>query len=76
MLWVKSRAHVDFKYVIKLLLKVLPSWRDGSEGKSIDCFFEGPEFKSHQPHGGSQPSVMGSDVLFWCLKTDTVYSYK
>ena len=26
---------------------------------------EGPEFKSQQPHGGSQPSVMGSDALFW-----------
>jgi hypothetical protein len=24
----------------------------------------GPEFNSQQPHGGSQPSVMGSDVLF------------
>jgi hypothetical protein len=27
----------------------------------------GPEFKSQQPHGGSQPSVMGSDALFWCV---------
>jgi hypothetical protein len=24
-----------------------------SRGKSTDCFSEGPEFKSHQPHGGS-----------------------
>jgi len=24
-----------------------------------------PEFNSQQPHGGSQPSVMGSDALFW-----------
>ena len=23
-----------------------------------------PEFKSQQPHGGSQPSVMGSDALY------------
>jgi hypothetical protein len=28
---------------------------------------EGPEFKSQQPHGGSQPSVMRSDALFWCI---------
>jgi hypothetical protein len=42
-------------------------WRDGSVGKSTDCSSEGPEFKSQQPHGGSQPSVMGSDALFWCL---------
>jgi hypothetical protein len=26
--------------------------------KSTDCSSEGPEFKSQQPHGGSQPSVM------------------
>jgi hypothetical protein len=31
------------------------------------------EFKSQQPHGGSQPPVMRSDTLFWCLKTATVY---
>jgi hypothetical protein len=24
--------------------------------KSTDCSSKGPEFKSHQPHGGSQPS--------------------
>jgi hypothetical protein len=27
----------------------------------------GPEFKSQQPHGGSQPSVMRSDALFWYI---------
>jgi hypothetical protein len=42
-------------------------WRDGSAVKSTDCFSEGPEFKSQQPHGGSQPSVMRSDALFWCI---------
>jgi hypothetical protein len=40
-------------------------WRDGSAVKSTDCSFKGPEFKSQQPHGGSKPSVMRSDVLFW-----------
>jgi hypothetical protein len=25
--------------------------------KSADCSSKGPEFKSQQPHGGSQPSV-------------------
>jgi hypothetical protein len=24
-----------------------------------------PKFNSQQPQGGSQPSVMGSDALFW-----------
>ena len=38
-------------------------WRDGSAVKSTDCFSRGSEFNSQQPHGGSQPSVMGSDAL-------------
>ena len=38
---------------------------DGSVVRSTDCSSEGPEFKSQQPHGGSQPSVMRSDALFW-----------
>jgi hypothetical protein len=40
-------------------------WRDGSVVKSTDCSSEGPEFKSQQPHGGSQLSVTKSDALFW-----------
>jgi hypothetical protein len=40
-------------------------WRDGSAVKSTDCSSRGSEFKSQQPHGGSQPSVMKSDALFW-----------
>jgi hypothetical protein len=35
--------------------------------KSTDCSSKGPEFNSQQPHGGSQPYVMGSDALFWCV---------
>jgi hypothetical protein len=42
-------------------------WWDGSVVKSTDCFSEGPEFKSQQPHGGSQTSVTKSDALFWSL---------
>jgi hypothetical protein len=26
-----------------------------------------PEFKSQQTHGRSQPSVIRSDALFWCV---------
>jgi hypothetical protein len=40
-------------------------WRYGSVVKSTLCFSRGPEFNSQQPHGGSQPSVMTSDALFW-----------
>jgi hypothetical protein len=38
------------------------------------CSPRGPEFSSREPHGGSQPSVMGSDELFWCVSenSDTV----
>jgi hypothetical protein len=35
--------------------------------RALDCFTEDPEFKSQQPHGGSQPPVMRPDVLFWCV---------
>jgi hypothetical protein len=28
---------------------------------------KGPEFNSQQSHGTSQPSVMGSNALFWCI---------
>jgi hypothetical protein len=35
-------------------------WRDGSVGKNTDYSSEGPEFKSQQPHGSSQPTVMRS----------------
>ena len=40
-------------------------WRGGSAVKSTECSSEGPEFKFQQLHGGSQPSVMRSNVLFW-----------
>jgi hypothetical protein len=39
-------------------------WRDGSEAKRNDCSPEGPEFKSQQTHGGSQPSKMRSEASF------------
>jgi ribosome assembly protein YihI (activator of Der GTPase) len=42
-------------------------WKDGSVVKSANCSSEGPEFKSQQPHGGSQPSIMRSDPHFWCI---------
>jgi hypothetical protein len=43
----------------------LESWGAVSAVKSTDCSSRGPEFNSQQPYGGSQPSVMGSDALFW-----------
>jgi hypothetical protein len=37
--------------------------------RAPDCSSEGPEFKSQQPHGDSQPSVTvtRSDSLFWSV---------
>jgi hypothetical protein len=35
--------------------------------RAPDCSSEGPEFKSQQPHGGSQPSIARSNSLFWCV---------
>jgi hypothetical protein len=51
----------------KLLVtkKIIKGWRRGSAVKSTDCSSKGFEFKSQQPHDGSQPSVMRSDALFW-----------
>ena len=55
--------------VLSLYLELL-GWRDGSavkRVKSTDCSFRGPKFKSQQPHGGSQLSVMRSDAFFWSV---------
>jgi hypothetical protein len=51
----------------KLKKKIHMGWQDGSVVKSADCSSKGPEFKSQQPHGGSQPSVMKFDALFWSI---------
>jgi hypothetical protein len=40
---------------------------DGSLVKSTDWSCRDPEFNSQQTHGVSQPSVMGSDALYWCI---------
>jgi hypothetical protein len=39
------------------LRRQLLGWRDVSVVKSTDCSSEGPEFKSQQLHGDSQPSI-------------------
>ena len=35
--------------------------------RALGCSPRGPEFNFQQQHGGSHPSVMGSDALFWCV---------
>jgi hypothetical protein len=39
--------------------------RVGLVVKGTECSTSGPD--SQQPHGVSQPSVKGSDALFWCV---------
>jgi hypothetical protein len=41
----------------KVKIVALGVGEDGSEVKSTGCSSRGPEFKSQQPHGGSQSSV-------------------
>jgi hypothetical protein len=45
----------------------LGGWREDSMVESTDCSSRGPKFNSQHPYGGAQPSVMGSDALFWCV---------
>ena len=45
--------------------KTKESWRDGSVVKSTACSTKGLEFNPQQPRGGSQPSVLGADALYW-----------
>jgi hypothetical protein len=49
----------------------------GSLVRSTGCSSRGPEFNSQQLHGGSQPSVMGYDALFWLagIHTDKALMY-
>jgi hypothetical protein len=54
-------AFVEQTLVLNLKLLVR-AWGDGSAVKSTGCSSRGPEFKSQQPHGGSQPPIMGSDT--------------
>jgi hypothetical protein len=49
---------------------IASSLRNGLVVRSTDCSSRGLEFNSQPPHGGSQPSVMGSNAL-----RATVYSY-
>jgi hypothetical protein len=49
-------GFVCFFYYYKMVMT--SGWGDGSAGKSTDCSSEGPEFKSQQPHGCSQPPIL------------------
>ena len=52
---------------LKHLKPIFKDWWDDSVVRSTDCSSKGPEFKSQQTRGSSQPSVMGSGAFFWCV---------
>jgi hypothetical protein len=55
------------KTVKSLLIELQSGVREMAQQLGpLDCSTRGPEFSSQQPHGGSQPPVMGSDAHFWC----------
>jgi hypothetical protein len=62
----KKQKTKNKKTFLKLK-KLNMGWRDGSAVRSPDCSSRGLEFNSQQPHGGSQPSVMELNALFWCV---------
>jgi hypothetical protein len=55
----KLKSHIKKK---KLGAGEMAQWV-----RAPNCSSKGPEFKSQQPHGGSQPSVTRSDTLFWSV---------
>jgi hypothetical protein len=62
------RPH--FFFFLEILISLKLTMRAGEMAQWVrapDCSSKGPEFKSQQPHGGSQPSVTKSDALFWCV---------
>jgi hypothetical protein len=68
---VHKLKHIYIVYKIKSR-----GWRDGSVVKSTDCSSRGPEVNSQQLHGGSKPSVMGSDALFRRVKRQLQCSFR
>jgi hypothetical protein len=67
----KRRLYTWSQYVllelesgICLAQSQVGDWRDGSTVQSTSYSSRGPEFNSQQPHSGSQPSIIESDVLF------------
>jgi hypothetical protein len=55
------RVYECLTFRCHTVLKRDGRWRDGSAVKSTGCSSRGPEFNSQKSHGGSQPSVIGSD---------------
>jgi hypothetical protein len=55
------------RILVSLKIPVNGAGEMGSAVKSTNHSSRGPEFNSQEPHGGSQPSEIGSNSLFWCV---------
>jgi len=63
---IATYIHTQFFKIYLYMIKYIKlGWRDGSVVKGTKCSSRGPEFNSQQPHGGSQPSVMGIRSGVW-----------
>jgi hypothetical protein len=54
---------------LNVFLKNIYSWA-GEMAQwlgALTAFLKVLEFNFQQPHGGSQPSAIESDALFWCV---------
>ena len=54
--WVEE--YLNCIYCLYITNNTSGGWWGGSAVKNTDCSSRGHEFKSQQPHGGSQPSIM------------------
>jgi hypothetical protein len=63
-LWWNTHKYIKYKYILKEMIRAdeMAQWV-----RAPNCSSEGQEFKSQQPHGGSQPSITRSDSLFWSV---------
>ena len=65
---IKGKLCIKCNFIMSMeifFIKVV--FRSGEMAQWVrapDCSSEGMEFKSQQPHGGSQPSVKKSNSLF------------
>jgi hypothetical protein len=64
--WYRCKHKVAW-LIFRFFKEKKGGWRDGSVVRSTDYSSQGPELKSQQPIGGSQPSIMRSDALFCCV---------
>ena len=45
----------------------MAQWLRALSSSKEHCSSKGPDFKFQQRHGGSQWSLLRSEILFWCV---------